>query len=58
MSKDLKYWQKRGGQIEWRLAAQKAIVRQMEKDLSECDEQIKVLSQNPIPTNPHADGEG
>lgn len=41
--KDLKYWKARGGQIEWRLAEAKVQVREMEKDLKECDENIARL---------------
>jgi len=43
--KDLKYWKNRGGQIEWRLAALKAEVLEMEKDLAECDRNIKKLEE-------------
>lgn len=49
--KDLKFWQERGGQIEWRLAEAKELVKQMQRDLKECDEKIKKLSnpkQGPI----------
>lgn len=42
--KDVKYWKERGGQIEWRLSAQRGIVREMERDLAECDENLKRLS--------------
>lgn len=42
-TKNLKYWRERGGQIEWRLSAQRGIVRAMEKDLAECDKNIKDL---------------
>lgn len=43
VEKDLKYWQERGGQIEWRLAAAKMDVIAFERDLKECDENIKRL---------------
>lgn len=39
--KDLKYWQERGAQIEWRLHDAKRTVSEMESYLKECDEKIK-----------------
>lgn len=41
--KDLKYWQKRGGQIEWRLVEAERQVAQMKRDLKECDDRIREL---------------
>lgn len=42
--KDLAYWKSRGGQIEWRLEAARNEVREMERDLAECDEKIRQFS--------------
>jgi len=36
-NKDLKYWQERGGQIEWRLEVARRKVSELEQDLDECD---------------------
>lgn len=44
-SSDLKYWQERGAQIEWRLGYARAKVREMEKDLAECDQMIRNLKE-------------
>ena len=41
--KDLKYWQERGDQIEWRLETARRKVSELEEDLDECDEKIKEL---------------
>lgn len=45
LEEQLKYWQDRGGQIEWRLNEAKGKVRKMEFDLHECDVQIEVLKE-------------
>jgi len=42
-NKDLKYWQERGGQIEWRLEVARRKVSELEQDLDECDRFIKEL---------------
>lgn len=39
----LKLWQNKGGQIEWRLAAAREVMRAMERDLAECDWHFKTL---------------
>lgn len=41
--KDLKYWRERGERIERRLFAAEQLIREIRKDLAECDERIKKL---------------
>lgn len=57
-TKDLKYWLERGGQIEWRLTLARSKVSEIECDLDECDEQIKILREQEAQQQPPAESEG